>query len=305
MEARPPREQIAKLAGRWTVQARTGAYDSCAFTATVRSRHRRWNPKRSARPFSRNGTPCRHSWVRWEKTSAESFAARCNNYRDLQEFEELFRGHFRDFLANEIGQETKRKVTKVRRWKSNPFRGLNFFDFEHAPIFHGRTKAIGEVLEALEGQVRAQRPFVLVVGASGSGKSSLVRAGVLPLLTQPETIEGIGLWRWSVTRPGAGGSGGDCFDALAAALLEPFALPALANPESVDAIRDLGSELREHSDSVALRVRDALDHAARGGNIQHCHSLEEKERQLRTSGRLDDADVARQERECLRSEEHT
>ena len=186
---------------------------------------------------------------------------------------------------------------KVRRWKSSPFRGLNFFDFEHAPIFHGRTRAIGRVLEALEGQVRAQRPFVLVVGASGSGKSSLVRAGVLPLLTQPETIEGVGLWRWSVTRPGAGGSGGDCFDALAAALLEPSALPALADPESRNAIRDLGSELREHSDSVALRVRDALDHAAREWKIQRCHSLEEKERQLRSSGRSDDADVARQQRE--------
>jgi len=132
----------------------------------------------------------------------------------------------------------------VRRWKSSPFRGLNVFDFEHAPIFHGRTRAIGEVLEALEGQVRAQRPFVLVVGASGSGKSSLVRAGVLPLLTQAETIEGIGvLWRWTVTRPGAGGSSGDCFDALAAALLEPFALPVLADPESQNAIRDLASEI--------------------------------------------------------------
>ena len=144
---------------------------------------------------------------------------------------------------------------------------------------------------------RAQRPFVLVVGASGSGKSSLVRAGVLPLLTQPETIEGVGLWRWAVTRPGAGGSGGDCFDALAAALLEPSALPALADPESLNAIRDLGGELREHSDSVALRVRDALDHGAREWKIQRCHSLEEKERQLRSSGRLDEADVARRQRE--------
>ena len=184
---------------------------------------------------------------------------------------------------------------KVRRWKSCPFRGLNFFDFEHAPIFHGRTKAIGEVLEALEAQVRAQRPFVLVVGASGSGKSSLVRAGVLPLLTQPETIEGVGLWRWSVTTPGAGGSGGDCFDALAAALLEPPALPALQDSESQNAIRDLATELREHSDSVALRVRDALDHAAREWKIQQSHSLKERERQLRESGRLDDADLARQQ----------
>jgi len=225
-------------------------------------------PKEEREAFLAQWDSLQEFLVRWEKTSAESFAASCNNYRDLQEFEELFRGHFRDFLAKEIGQEAERKATKVRRWKSNPFRGLNFFDFEHAPIFHGRTKAIGEVLEALEGQARAQRPFVLIVGASGSGKSSLVRAGVLPLLTQPGTIEGVKLWRWSVTRPGAGGSGGDCFDALAAALLEAAALPGLADPESQNAIRDLGSELREHSDSVALRVRDALDHAAREWKIQ-------------------------------------
>src|SRR4029077_20856614 len=147
----------------------------------------------------------------------------------------FFREHFRDFLAHQVGQKVSSR--KVRRWKSCPFRGLNFFDLEHAPIFHGRTKAIGEVLEALEAQLRAQRPFVLVVGASGSGKSSLVRAGVLPLLAQPGTIEGIRLWRWAVARPGAGGSGGDCFDALAAALLESPALPALKDPESLNAIR--------------------------------------------------------------------
>ena len=132
----------------------------------------------------------------------------------------------------------------------------------------------------MEAQVRAERPFVMVVGASGSGKSSLVQAGVLPLLTQPGTIEGIGLWRRAVTRPGAGG-GGDCFDALAAALLEPAGLPALQDPESVNGTQDLARELREHSDSVALRVRDALDHAAREWKIEHRHQLEQQERQLR------------------------
>ena len=292
---------IRNCAGRWTRQARTEVFRRCTFTATVRSRRRRWNRKRSAKPLSGNGTPARSSLRIGRRTARGTSPGRFNNYRNLQEFEELFREHFRDFLAGQVDQEIGQKVLsrKVRRWKSSPFRGLNVFDFEHAPIFHGRTRAIGEVLEALEGQVRAQRPFVLVVGASGSGKSSLVRAGVLPFLTQPETIEGIGLWRWSVTRPGAGGSGGDCFDALAAALLEPSALPALADPESQNAIRDLASELREHSDSVALRVRDALDHAAREWKIQHSHFLEERERHLRGSGRSDDADLARQQRERL------
>ena len=257
-------------------------------------------PKEEREAFGRRWDSVKEFFEHWKTKLDGNGIGTLNNYSNLQEFEELFRGQFRDFIERQIGQEIGQKLLskKVRQWKSSPFRGLNVFDFDHAPIFHGRTRAIGGVLEALEGQVRAQRPFVLVVGASGSGKSSLVRAGVLPLLTQPETIEGIGLWRWSVTRPGVGG-GGDCFDALAAALLEPFALQTLANPESLDAVRDLGSELREHSDSVALRVRDALDYAAREWRIQSCHSLQERERQLRSSGRSDDADVLRQQRESL------
>src|SRR5271165_4976132 len=257
-------------------------------------------PKEELEAFCRQWNSLQEAFAHWENNSEANLTGAFNNYRNLEEFEELFRKHFRDFLASQVDRQIGENITRnVRRWKSCPFRGLNFFDFEHAPIFHGRTKAIGEVLEALEGQVRAQRPFVLVVGASGSGKSSLVRAGVLPLLTQPGTVEGIGLWRWSVTRPGAGGAGGDCFDAMAAALLEPPALPTLQDPESLNAIRDLASELREHPDSVALRVRDALDHAAREWKIQHSHYLEERERRMRESGRSGDADLDRLQRERL------
>jgi WD40 repeat protein len=239
----------------------------------------------------------------WLRDSEGQFIGAFNNYYNLEEFERLFREHFRDFLSTQVSSEVQRRLIARRsqagRWKENPFRGLQIFDFEHAPIFHGRTRATGAVLEALEVQVRVQRPFVLVVGASGSGKSSLVRAGVLPLLTQPETIEGIELWRWAATRPGAGGGEGDCFDALAAALVEPPALPALKDPESLNAIRDLATDLREHSNSVALRVRDALDHAAREWKIHHSHYLEERERQHRASGRSGDADLARRQREWL------
>jgi WD40 repeat protein/serine/threonine protein kinase len=258
-------------------------------------------PKAEREAFGRQWDSLQDFFANQRKNSQGNFAATFSDYHNLQEFEEFFREHFRTFLASHVDQEAGQRKSnrKARRWKSSPFRGLNFFDFEDAPIFHGRTKAIGEVLEALEGQVRAQRPFVLVVGASGSGKSSLIRAGVLPLLTQPQTIEGVGLWRWSVTRPGAGGGGGDCFDALAASLLEPPALPALRDPESPNAVRDLGSELREHSGSFALRVRDALDHAAREWKIQHSHGLEDRERNLRASGRSSEADFARQQRQTL------
>ncbi len=258
-------------------------------------------PKEEREWFGRQWDSSQKFFAGYENNSDAICPGTFHNYGSLEEFEELFREHFRGFLKGQIEQKTARKASgkKERRWKTSPFRGLDVFNFEHAPIFHGRTKEVGRVLEASEAQVRAQRPFVLVVGASGSGKSSLVRAGVLPLLTQPGTIEGIGLWRWSVTRPGAGGSGGDCFNALAAALLEPPALPALEDPESLNAIRDLATELREHSDSVALRVRDALDHAAREWKTEHRHSLEQREHCWRESGRSDDADLARQQRESL------
>jgi WD40 repeat protein/serine/threonine protein kinase len=258
-------------------------------------------PKEDREAFGRQWDSLEEFFARWEKINAGNFAGTLNSYRNLGEFEELFRAHFRDFLAGEVDRKTKQEgfSRSVRQWKSNPFRGLNVFDFEHAPIFHGRTKAIGEVLEAFEEQLKARRPFVLVVGASGSGKSSLVRAGVLPLLMQPGTIEGIGLWRRAITRPGAGGGGGDCFDALAAALLEAPALPALEDPESPYAISSLATDFREHCDSVALRVRDALDHVAREWKTQHAHSLKEKERRLRDSGAAEEADLAREHWEQL------
>ncbi len=211
-----------------------------------------------------------------------------NRYKTLEEFEEQFRSHFRDFVADQIKQDTGANLPerRVRRWKSSPFRGLNVFDFEHAPIFFGRAKAIGEVLEALDQQRKAWRHLVLIVGASGSGKSSLVRAGVLPALIQPGTIEGIGLWRRAVTRPGAGGSGGDCFDALANALLDPAALPGLENPESTNAVQDLAAELRDNPEAVALRVRDALDSAAREWKMQRAIYLRARNEKSRSSGTM-------------------
>jgi serine/threonine protein kinase/tetratricopeptide (TPR) repeat protein len=258
-------------------------------------------PMEERQAFGREWDAVQDFFAHWEQRSEAKLAPALNNYRNLEEFDELFREHLRDFLTSRLQEEIGKKSLhrKIPRWKTCPFRGLNVFGFEHAPIFHGRTKAIGEVLEVLEDQAKAGRPFVLILGASGSGKSSLLQAGVLPLLTRPESIEGIRLWRWALTRPGAGGSAGDCFDALAGALLESSALPSLQNSESMNPIRDLATELRQYSDSVALRVRDALDHTAREWKIHHSHSLEEKERQLRSAGISEEADLACQRREKL------
>jgi hypothetical protein len=71
----------------------------------------------------------------------------------------------------------------VRDWnmRDAPYPGLLAFEERHAAIFFGREKEINEGLELLNRVHRlAHPPIVLVLGASGSGKSSLIRAGLIP-----------------------------------------------------------------------------------------------------------------------------
>ena len=64
-----------------------------------------------------------------------------------------------------------------------PYPGLLAFEEEDAAIFFGRDRDIQKGLEMLDGLRRRGGPsFILCLGASGSGKSSLMRAGLIPRL---------------------------------------------------------------------------------------------------------------------------
>ncbi|MFD5422242.1 trypsin-like peptidase domain-containing protein [Streptomyces sp. NPDC127069] len=77
-----------------------------------------------------------------------------------------------------------------------PYRGLEPFTAEHARWFQGREEAVGQVLASL---VR-QQPLTLLLGPSGSGKSSLIQAGVLPALARGE-VPGSDRWLPVLARP--------------------------------------------------------------------------------------------------------
>jgi hypothetical protein len=74
-----------------------------------------------------------------------------------------------------------------------PYRGLLFFREEDASFFFGREATIQQLLDAVNRQ-----PLIAVVGASGCGKSSLVRAGLLPVLRQSREP----LWEMATIVPG-------------------------------------------------------------------------------------------------------
>ena len=76
----------------------------------------------------------------------------------------------------------------------NPFPGLRPFTKEESNLFFGREGQSRSVLDSLE-----NNRFVAVIGASGSGKSSLIYCGVVPEL-QKQTAK---KWTTVTTRPGS------------------------------------------------------------------------------------------------------
>jgi len=79
----------------------------------------------------------------------------------------------------------------------NPFPGLRPFEPDEDYLFFGREKEIDELLRRL----RSNR-FLSVVGTSGSGKSSLVRCGLIPSLYSGFMVNAGSSWRVATLRPG-------------------------------------------------------------------------------------------------------
>jgi tetratricopeptide (TPR) repeat protein len=127
----------------------------------------------------------------------------------------------------------------------NPFPGLRPFNTDESLLFFGRDGLSDALLEKL----RATR-FVAVVGTSGSGKSSLVRAGLLPALRggfMPNAGSG---WRVALFRPINNPIGN-----LAYSLFESGVLPADAATPPSERLDLIGETLRRSSLGLIEVVR--------------------------------------------------
>ena len=111
-------------------------------------------------------------------------------------------------------------MTAAAHERFNPFPGLRPFEQEEDYLFFGREAQCHDLLRRLR-----RTRFLTVVGISGSGKSSLVRAGLLPALQGGVMVQAGSAWRIALFRPRSNPIG-----ELAAALSRP----AIVGPEEDD-----------------------------------------------------------------------
>src|SRR5262245_9936927 len=85
----------------------------------------------------------------------------------------------------------------------SPYQGLSVFEEQDAALFFGRDAATTQVLERMS-RLLAGVGLLVVSGASGAGKSSLLRAGVLPRIQAGglAAAPGAGSWPCLVLTPG-------------------------------------------------------------------------------------------------------
>ncbi len=161
---------------------------------------------------------------RWTLTEEGHSKRAFNAFATESAFEEKFEHFLRKWL------ETQGVDTSMPVWRSSsedsPFPGLEPYEARLQPVFFGRGSAVRLCTDALRAADERGCGFLLVVGASGAGKSSLARAGLVPRLAMPGSIHGVNAWRQAQMRPGE--------TPLATLALELFrAIPELA--ETTDA----------------------------------------------------------------------
>jgi tetratricopeptide (TPR) repeat protein len=195
-------------------------------------------------------------FAKWFQSSDGSFTAASHLFEHDYEFEELLATHLTELLVRRLGQGHKAARLDI----GQPYIGLASFEPRHAAIFHGRRRARSEVLSLLERHIHDRRACLFVLGSSGSGKSSLVKAGLIPDLSFAGTLFGVGAVPHATIKP----SDGQPLRVLAQAMLT--ALPSLREEPGVD-IEFVIEMLRDKPAALHPLLARALANSARQAKL--------------------------------------
>ena len=116
----------------------------------------------------------------WFRGPGGEFLSAFQDYASVDDLADQIERCLRQFLARHGFDARGPAWDRLRR--GSPFPGLAAFGPSLAPVFFGRDLAIAQSIGRLReaGTQPGRLPFLLIIGASGSGKSSLLRAGPAP-----------------------------------------------------------------------------------------------------------------------------
>lgn len=155
---------------------------------------------------------------------------------------------FHQFVCGIRGIEPGHLLSEQKYKGICPYRGLRRFEVEHAPFFFGREALTDWLLHELRSASGVpENHFLAILGPSGSGKSSIARAGLIPALMQNK-LEGSQDWPIIILRPGA-----NPVESLAVAL---SADPVIG--KKIPSVRTFLFDLYEDQRTLHLTIRSAL-----------------------------------------------
>jgi WD40 repeat protein/DNA-binding SARP family transcriptional activator len=162
-----------------------------------------------------------------------------------------------DLSATHVAAAQSRSFDEPPTPGEPPFKGLQAFEEADADRFFGRELLTAQLI----GRLRESRFLAVIVGASGSGKSSIVRAGLIPQLKRGELLadgtlppDGSVHWQVHVITP-------------TAHPLEALAVSLTRGTESVTAATTLAEDLARDARSLRFFVRRALEASASAQHV--------------------------------------
>jgi len=193
----------------------------------------------------------------------------CRAYQEYSNLEQ-FATHLEQKLRALINQKVQQRRLAADILPDPPYRGLEAYEFDHAALYFGRDTIVTQAIEQLASRARSGAAFLLVSGGSGSGKSSLVKAALLPRLMKPQRIPGAEFLRRAIFRPAdirdAAATRGDLFLAFVNALIKPQSDPRIGLRELTAQWPDpamLAAHLRDTAEAPGSAFEQALDQLTR------------------------------------------